>query len=96
MSKITPEDVTKIATLARLDVPEEQKSALAQQMNGILGYIEMLNELDTDGVEPTSHAIPIGTAWREDVAVKSPAPEKALKNSPERSDEFVVVPKIIE
>ena len=96
MSKITSEDVKKIANLARLDVADNQTGALAEQMNGILGYIETLGELNTDGVEPTSHAIPLGTAWREDKAKTSPDPAKALANSPENSGEFIVVPRIIE
>lgn len=96
MSKITREEVEHVAVLARLRFSEEKIQQFTRQMNAILEYMEKLNELDTSGIEPTSHAVPLPTAWREDVAVPSMDPEKIAEAAPERADFFVVVPKVIE
>ena len=85
-----------VAHLARLRIPSDQIEMLTGQMNQILSYMEKLGELDTEGVEPTSHPVPLPTAWREDEVKASLDPEKALANAPERADQFVVVPKVIE
>jgi aspartyl-tRNA(Asn)/glutamyl-tRNA(Gln) amidotransferase subunit C len=65
-------------------------------MDAILGYVEKLNELDTSGIIPTSHAVPVENAFRQDVAVRSIGIENALGNAPDRVQSFFRVPKVIE
>ena len=96
MASITRKEVEHVAGLARLNIPEDQIGMFTEQMNVILGYMSKLEELDTSGVEPTSHPVSLPTAWREDVVVESPDPGKALANCPDEKDGFIVVPKVIE
>ena len=94
--KISKDDVTKVAELARLEVTEEETAIFTEQLGNILEYIEKLNELDTDNVEPTSHALDISTPLREDKVVKWLSIEEVLQNAPESEDNFFVVPQVIE
>jgi aspartyl-tRNA(Asn)/glutamyl-tRNA(Gln) amidotransferase subunit C len=94
--KITVNDVEKVAGLARLSFADDEKELFAKQMSGILEYVEKLNELDTSGVEPTSHVLPIKNVFREDVVKPSSSPDEILANAPDRSGDFYRVPKIIE
>jgi aspartyl-tRNA(Asn)/glutamyl-tRNA(Gln) amidotransferase subunit C len=94
--KITVADVEHVARLARLELSPEEKNLFAGQMDAILGYVEKLKELDTDGIVPTSHAVPMENAFREDQVRPSIGVEKALANSPDRVDSFFRVPKVIE
>jgi aspartyl-tRNA(Asn)/glutamyl-tRNA(Gln) amidotransferase subunit C len=94
--KISKDDVTKVAELARLEVTEEETAIFTEQLGNILEYIEKLNELDTDNVEPTSHVLDISTPLREDKVVKWLSIEEVLQNAPEGEDNFFVVPQVIE
>jgi aspartyl-tRNA(Asn)/glutamyl-tRNA(Gln) amidotransferase subunit C len=94
--KISKDDVTKVAELARLEVTEEETEIFTEQLGNILEYIEKLNELDTDNVEPTSHVLDISTPLREDKVVKWLSIEEVLQNAPESEDDFFVVPQVIE
>ncbi|MFA9408949.1 MAG: Asp-tRNA(Asn)/Glu-tRNA(Gln) amidotransferase subunit GatC [Candidatus Dadabacteria bacterium] len=94
--KISKDDVTKVAELARLEVTEEETAIFTEQLGNILEYIEKLNELDTDNVEPTSHVLDISTPLREDKVVKWLSIEEVLQNAPESEDDFFVVPQVIE
>ncbi|TFG77252.1 MAG: Asp-tRNA(Asn)/Glu-tRNA(Gln) amidotransferase subunit GatC [Thermodesulfobacteriales bacterium] len=94
--KISKDDVTKVAELARLEVTEEETAIFTEQLGNILEYIEKLNELDTDNVEPTSHVLDISTPLREDKVVKWLSIEEVLQNAPESEDNFFVVPQVIE
>ena len=94
--KITVADVEHVACLARLELTPEEKELFAGQMDAILGYVEKLKELDTDGIIPTSHAVPMENAFREDAVRPSIGLDKALANAPARSGSFFVVPKVIE
>ena len=94
--KITKEEVGRVAALARLSLQEEEKELYAKQLDHILSYIEKLNELNTDGVEPTSHSMPITNSMREDVVKESLSHEAALSNAPEEEQGCFKVPKIIE
>jgi len=94
--KITVELVEHVANLARLEVSESEKELFARQLDAILTYVEKLNELDTTGVEPTSHVLPIKNVLRADEVKPSLPPDDALRNAPERSGDFYRVPKIIE
>jgi len=94
--KISKDDVTKVAELARLEVTEEETAIFTEQLGNILEYIDKLNELDTDNVEPTSHVLDISTPLREDKVVKWLSIEEVLQNAPESEDDFFVVPQVIE
>jgi len=93
---ISVADVEHVARLARLELSEGEKSLFAGQMGAILGYVEKLRELDTEGILPTSHAVPMENSFREDAARPSIGIEKALSNAPDRTGSFYRVPKVIE
>ena len=88
--------IDHLARLARLTLTEEEKTLYREQLLGILRYMETLNELDTTGIEPTSHVISLRNVMREDSAKPSLKREDALGNAPDRTDAFYRVPKIIE
>ncbi|MBI5189892.1 MAG: Asp-tRNA(Asn)/Glu-tRNA(Gln) amidotransferase subunit GatC [Nitrospirae bacterium] len=94
--KITVDMVEKVAALGRLEYSAEENETLTRQLDGILTYVEKLNELDTTGVEPTSHVLPISNVFRDDVPRPSLSQDDALGNAPDRAGEFYRVPKIIE
>lgn len=94
--KMTVADVEHVARLARLELTSEEKELFAGQMDAILGYVEKLKELNTDAIVPTSHAVPMENAFREDAARPSIGLEKALANAPMVSGSFFAVPKVIE
>lgn len=89
-------DVEKVARLARLELSEEEKITFGDQLEQILTYMEQLNRLDTAGVEPTSHAIPIQNAFREDETRPSFPQEEVLSISPDQENGHFKVPRIIE
>lgn len=94
--KITQEQVEHVAKLARLALSREEIATFTSQMDGILAYVEKLNELDTSGIIPTSHAVPVENAFREDEVRPSIGADNALANSPDRVEDFFRVPKVIE
>jgi aspartyl-tRNA(Asn)/glutamyl-tRNA(Gln) amidotransferase subunit C len=94
--KLTTQDVEYVAKLARLDVTNQEKEKFTAQLNDILLYIDKLNELDTTGVAPMSHAIAVTNAFREDKVVESLGTQKALANAPDARGEFFRVPKVID
>ena len=94
--KITREEVQQIAVLARLDLAADEQKQLVGQLNHILEYMDKLNELDTDTVEPLSHAVDVVNVLRPDKAVNQPQTEGMLQNAPARDGDFLSVPKIIE
>jgi aspartyl-tRNA(Asn)/glutamyl-tRNA(Gln) amidotransferase subunit C len=94
--KISPQEVEYVAHLARLEISDKEQEKLTAQLNDILLYIDKLNELDTTGVEPMSHAIAVTNAFREDKIVDSLGTEKSLANAPDARGEFFRVPKVIE
>ena len=94
--KITLQEVEHVTRLARLALPKEEMEQMRSQLDRILGYIEKLNQLDTTGVEPTSHVIPMTNVFREDALVPSLPREEALANAPDRREGFFQVPRIIE
>jgi len=89
-------DIEKVARLARLELSEEEKHTFGNQLEQILTYMEQLNRIDTTGVEPTSHAIPLQNAFREDEARPSYPREEVLGIAPEEEDGHFKVPRIIE
>ena len=93
---LDPATVRRIARLARIAVSEAEIAPLQQQLNGILGWIEMLGEVDVEGVQPLTGASPIALRLREDVVTDGGYPEQVLGNAPARSDAFYTVPKVVE
>ena len=94
--KITTEQVLHVARLARLSLSEEQIETMIKNMNSILDYMDQLNEVDTTGVEPTSHTLDIYTVTRPDAAMPSLTNEEALANAPKSENAHFKVPKVIE
>ncbi len=94
--KITLQEVEHVARLARLDLSEPEKERMRSQLDAILTYIDKLRQLNTEGVEPTSHAIPIENVMREDEVRPCFPAEGMLANAPEREGDFFRVPRIIE
>lgn len=88
--------VEKIARLARLKLEADEIKTLTVDIEKILTYVDQLNELDTDDVEPTSHAVELPTKYRKDTVGDELPVEKALANAPERLGDGFGVPKIIE
>lgn len=89
-------DVGHIAHLARLAITAEEGEKFSQQLSSILEYVNKLEELDTSGVEPTSHLFGVSNVMRQDSVRPSLSIDEALMNAPDRSDDFYRVPKIIE
>lgn len=94
--KITQETVDYVAALAKLTLSGEEKEQTAQDLERILDYIETMNGLDTDGVEPMSHVLPVKNVFREDVVTNGDNREKILKNAPKQKDGSFSVPKTVE
>lgn len=85
-----------VAHLARLEFSEAEKEMFTGQLNDILLYMDKLNEVDTTGVEPLSHAIALNNAFREDKVQESLSQEHSLANAPDPRGEFFRVPKVID
>ena len=93
---ITREEVEELALLARLRLGDDEVDRLRGELSAILGYVEQLRELDTTGVEPMTHAVPISCPLREDAVAPSLTVEEALGDAPQRVDDAFAVPRIIE
>jgi len=88
--------VRKVARLARIAVPEESLEPMAQELNGIMQWIEQLAEVDTDGVEPMTSAVAMALPLRDDVVTMGGYVDKVVLNAPRTADGFFVVPKVVE
>ena len=88
--------VRKVARLARIAEPEEKLEPLARELSGILNWIEQLNEVDTDGVEPMTTSVHTKLPMRDDVVTDGGDPARVLSNSPKSAGGFFVVPKVVE
>jgi len=93
--KVSREEALKIAALAKLNLSEAEVERFTHQMNDILGYVEQLNELDTEDVKPLSHVLDLTNVVRKDDEKTSLHRHEALKNAPETDGEFFIVPKVI-
>ena len=91
---ISIEDVKHVANLARLELTEEELNKFSKQLGDILKYVEQMNEVDTTGIEPMPHPIPVVNVMREDVVTYNQTKEELMKNAPEEEDGFFKVPKI--
>jgi len=96
MARIDREDVERIAELARLALAPDEAERMAAELAAILGYVEQLDALDTDAVEPTYHALPLKTPLREDRAEPPLPPERAVANAPAHEGFAFVVPKVLD
>ncbi len=88
--------VRKIARLARIAISDEKVPVMANELNGILGWIEMLNEVDVEGIEPMTSAVEIGLPMREDTVTDGDIQAQVLANAPKADSGFFVVPKSVE
>jgi len=89
-------DIKYVAHLARLHLTPDEEKKLGAQLDGILGYIEKLKELDVTGVEPTAHAVPMVNVTRADEIRASLPHDDALRNAPAKASGLFMVPKIVE
>ncbi len=94
--KITKDEVKYVADLARLTVSDEQADKLAGEMGEIITFAGMLSQMDTDGINPTNHAIKVENVLREDVHGQSYERDELIQNAPEDYAGCFVVPKIVE
>jgi aspartyl-tRNA(Asn)/glutamyl-tRNA(Gln) amidotransferase subunit C len=93
---LTREDVQRVAILARLRLTPAEEERLTEQLDSILRYMEKLNQLDTSGVEPFTHAVDLVNALREDKVTNRPDAEALLANTLAKDETFFQVPKILE
>ncbi|AIF42468.1 Asp-tRNA(Asn)/Glu-tRNA(Gln) amidotransferase subunit GatC [Virgibacillus halodenitrificans] len=96
MADITKEQVKHVANLARLAITEEEAEMFQGQLNSIISFAEQLNELDTEGVEPTTHVLDLKNVLRKDEPKEWITQEEALKNAPDKKDGHYRVPSILE
>jgi aspartyl-tRNA(Asn)/glutamyl-tRNA(Gln) amidotransferase subunit C len=94
--RIDEGQVRKTAKLARLELSDAEVEEFAGQLSAILDYVERMNKLNTEGVEPLAHCLPISNVFREDIVKESLGTEKTLANAPQRDGAFFKVPKILE
>jgi aspartyl-tRNA(Asn)/glutamyl-tRNA(Gln) amidotransferase subunit C len=92
---LTRDEVLHVANLARLSLMPEEIELFTRQLNDILAYVEKLQELDTAGVEPLAHVIPLFNVFREDAVREGLERDTALGNAPAREDGAFVVPRVI-
>jgi aspartyl-tRNA(Asn)/glutamyl-tRNA(Gln) amidotransferase subunit C len=93
---VTKEDVRKVARLSRIAVPEARLEEMAGELNGILGWIDQLNEVDVEGVEPMTSVVETTLPMRDDVVTDGNIQDQVLANAPRSEDGFFVVPKAVE
>ena len=90
---ISDETIEYVGILAKLELNEEEKEQAKKDRGSMLDYIDKLNELDTQGVEPMSHVFPVNNVFREDVVTNGDAREQMLANAPQKKDGTYMVPK---
>lgn len=95
-NRISDETIDYVGILSKLELSGEEKEQAKTDMGRMLDYIDKLNELDTEGVEPMSHVFPVQNVFREDVVTNGDDRENILKNAPEERDGMFVVPRTVE
>lgn len=93
---IDDETIDYVGILAKLDLSGEEKEQAKKDMANMLDYIDLLNELDTDGVEPMMHIFPVNNVFREDVVVNGDNRDNILANAPKAKDGSFMVPKTVQ
>jgi aspartyl-tRNA(Asn)/glutamyl-tRNA(Gln) amidotransferase subunit C len=90
------EELQRLAYLTRLELTPPEEEEMIGHLNKMLSYIEKLKELNTDGIEPTAHAVEVASPMREDIVTNQPDTDNLLRNAPAREGDFLKVPRIIE
>lgn len=93
---ISDETIEYVGILAKLELSEEEKEQAKKDMGAMLDYIDKLNELDTEGIEPMSHVFPVNNVFREDVVTNGDEREKTLANAPAKKEGTFMVPKTVQ
>ncbi len=93
--KITKETVDQVATLAKLSFTDTEKEKIQQDLSKIIDFVEKINEIDTDGVEPLTHINESVNVLREDEAIETLTQEEALKNAPQKDSDYFKIPKVL-
>ena len=93
--ELSKDDVIKIAVLSKLEFNDDEIESFRNDLSGILNHMEELNELDTTGVSPLFNVLDLHDVVREDKVKESLSLEDVLKNSPDKDENFIIVPKII-
>ncbi len=94
--EINKDLVIYLEKLARIELSESEKVKVEKELSEVLGYIDMLSELDTEGVEPASHSFPVNNVFREDVVTNGDSRASVLSNAPHSKDGCFKVPKTVE
>lgn len=94
--ELSREDVRKVANLARLKVSDDELDSLGADLRAIIGYVEILNEVDCDRVDPMVHAVELQNVLRPDALIESLSRSAALSNAPRTDGQYFLVPAIIE
>lgn len=94
--QITPDLIKYLESLARITLTQDEEKKVGTELQDILTYIDMLNELDTEGVEAMSHCFPVTNVMREDEVQPSMTPDEITANAPEAQDGCFVVPKTVD
>lgn len=96
MAKVNDELVDKIAHLARLEFENEAKEEIKNDMNRMLDFVEKLNEINTDNIEPLIYMNPETNRLREDIVIQNITHKEALQNAPKHDTDYFKVPKVVE
>ena len=94
--RVTKKDLENVAVLSRLAIPADKEEQYTNQLNDVLTYMENLNSINTDDVQPIAHVLPISNVFRDDVVKESLDRDLALSNAPLKDDGYFKVPKILE
>jgi aspartyl-tRNA(Asn)/glutamyl-tRNA(Gln) amidotransferase subunit C len=95
-ARLTRDDVAKVALLGRLELSDDELARMTSQLARVLEYVEILNEIDTEPVEPLAHPIELANVFRDDVETECLSREDALANAPKTDGRFFVVPAILD
>jgi aspartyl-tRNA(Asn)/glutamyl-tRNA(Gln) amidotransferase subunit C len=94
--KVDSATVRRVARLARIKITDDEAARLEGELNGILTWVEQLNEVDTDGVEPMTRVVPVKMKMRKDAVCDGGIADDIVKNAPAAEDHYFVVPKVVE
>ena len=95
-NRIDQSQVRKVAKLARLDLTDDEVARFSTNLNDIVSYIEKLNELDVENVEPLAHCLPVHNVFRQDIIKESLGSEKTIANAPQKYENYFKVPKVLD
>ena len=96
MMAIDEKQVRHIAHLSRLALADDEIASFGKDLGDVLAYVEKLNEVNTDGVEPTAHALPVANVFRNDEPAESLGVDRTLQNAPEKAESYFKVPKVLD